>query len=474
MLFCTKEYLLFFTAVFAAYWLTPWHRARVWGLLGASFYFYACWNKWLACVVVATTVADYLLARALDALDKQPVRKLLLLASLVMNLGLLVYFKYANFFLDSLGEALRTAGLHASLPVLSVILPVGISFYTFEAINYTTDVYRRRIRAERDLANFMLFILFFPHLVAGPIVRASDFLPQTRRRKRWDWARIHLGVQFILLGLFKKMAVADQMALFADPVFADPAAYKTSAVWMAVLAYAVQIYCDFSGYSDLALGSAHLLGYHLAQNFNMPYLAANVSEFWRRWHISLSSWLRDYLFIPLGGSRGTEWQTCRNLFLTMALGGLWHGASWNFVIWGGLHGGLLIAHRGFRAFCETRPALDAALRTALGTALRVALTFAAVVCGWVFFRATTLAAAGGIFHRLFVPAAGRSSPLAGVSLWVLLGVLAVAHAVAARGLWKRWAERLPAPVLGGAYALALNFALLLAPDAGKTFIYFQF
>jgi alginate O-acetyltransferase complex protein AlgI len=320
----------------------------------------------------------------------------------------------------------------------------------------------------------MLFILFFPHLVAGPIVRAADFLPQVRRRKRWDWARIHLGVQFILMGLFKQLAIADHMAQFVDPVFADPGAYKSSAVWMAVVAYAAQIYCDFSGYTDLAIGSAHLLGYRLAQNFNMPYLAANISEFWRRWHISLSSWLRDYLFIPLGGSRAGEWQTCRNLFLTMALGGLWHGASWNFVVWGVLHGLLLIAHRCFRAFAEARPVLDAALQTVPGTALRVALTFFAVIGGWVFFRAQTLGEAGAVFERLVSFAPGKSPPLHGISLCILLAVMALAHAVATSGAWRRWSVRVPAPVLGCGYAVALNFALLLAPDAGKTFIYFQF
>jgi alginate O-acetyltransferase complex protein AlgI len=391
-----------------------------------------------------------------------------------MNLGLLANYKYANFFLDSLRETLQAAGVTASLPVLEVILPVGISFYTFEAINYTVDVYRHRIRAERQLDHFLLFILFFPHLVAGPIVRAADFLPQIRRRKRWDWARIHLGAQFILLGLFKKMAIADQMALFSDPIFADPSAYRTSAVWMGVLAYAVQIYCDFSGYSDLAIGCAHLLGYRLAQNFNMPYLSANIAEFWRRWHISLSSWLRDYLFIPLGGSRGGTWATCRNLFLTMALGGLWHGASWNFVLWGCLHGTLLIVHRGFRAYCSTRPTLDAALRTPAGTMLRVALTFLVVTFGWVLFRATSLATIGAVFGRLFVYGPGKSSPLPGLSFWCLLAVLAVSHVLGASGLWRRWSARVPAPVLGSAYAVALNAALLLAPDAGKTFIYFQF
>jgi alginate O-acetyltransferase complex protein AlgI len=474
MHFCSLQYLLFFALVFVIYWLLPWNRARVWLLLAASFYFYASWNHWLACIVCATTLLDYLIALGMDAAASAVLRRVLLVVSLVMNLGLLCYFKYVNFFLESLQSTLAAAGVSAQFRMLDVILPIGISFYTFEAINYTIDVYRRRIRAERSLGHFMLFILFFPHLIAGPIVRAADFLPQVRRRKRWDWQRIHLGVQFILIGLFKKLAIADQMAQFVDPVFADPGAYKTSAVWMAVLAYAAQIYCDFSGYTDMALGCAHLLGFHLTKNFNMPYVAANVSEFWRRWHMSLSSWLRDYLFIPLGGSRGAEWQTCRNLLLTMALGGLWHGASWHFVVWGVYHGVLLGVHRAFRSWAGERSNLEAALVSAAGTAARVVLTFVAVLCGWVLFRAQTVGAAMAILGRMFAPAVGKGSPLPGLSLWVLLVVMAVAHVVGTRGGWRRWAAPVPAPVLGCGYAVALNFALLLAPDAGQTFIYFQF
>src|SRR5262245_3893671 len=281
-------------------------RGRVWMLLLSSFYFYACWNAWLALLIGITTAMDYVVARGMDTLSHRRLRLSLLLVSLVINLGLLVYFKYANFFLDSLQTSLKTVGVTVAMPLLQVILPIGISFYTFEAINYTVDVYRRKIRAERNLGNFVLFITFFPHLVAGPIVRARDFLPQIYRRKRFSWARMQLGVQFFLLGLFKKLAIADRMALFADPVFANPDQYNSGAIWIATLAFTLRIYCDFSGYTDMALGAAHMLGYKLALNFNMPYLSRNVSEFWHRWHISLSSWLRDYLFIPLGGSRGSN------------------------------------------------------------------------------------------------------------------------------------------------------------------------
>jgi alginate O-acetyltransferase complex protein AlgI len=474
MLFCSRQYLLFFGAVFSVYWLMPWHCSRVWLLLAASFFFYASWNKWLAGIICVSTVLDYFIARALEACPSPVWRKLLLTLSLAANLGLLVYFKYANFFLQSLGEALGACGASVSLPVLSVILPVGISFYTFEAINYVVDVYRHRVPAERDLSHLMLFITFFPHLVAGPIVRARDFLPQIGRRKRWDWARLQLGTQFFLMGLFKKLAVADRMALIADPVFANPAAFSSGAVWLATLAYALQIYCDFSGYSDMAVGSAHLLGYKLARNFNLPYLAANVSEFWRRWHVSLSTWLRDYLFIPLGGSRGTEWQTCRNLLITMTLGGFWHGASWTFVVWGVLHGLLLIAHRCFRTYCERHRRVDILLRTPLGTVLRVALTFLSVCVGWVFFRATTFGIAATILERLVVPHAGLGSPLHLRSFWLTAAVVVLCHALARSATWRKMPLRLPGPLLGFGYGTVLTAALLLAPGSGKAFIYFQF
>ncbi|HEX7450317.1 MAG TPA: MBOAT family protein [Pirellulales bacterium] len=474
MLFCSERFLLFFTIVFAAYWALRWHTARIYLLLAASFYFYASWNSWLALIIGVSTTIDYLVARGMDATDHPGRRKLLLSITVVANLSLLCYFKYANFFLHSLEEALRAAGSTASLPVLSVMLPIGISFYTFEAINYAVDVYRRHVPAERNLAHFMLFITFFPHLVAGPIVRARDFLPQIRQRKHWDWARMQLGAQFFLMGLFKKLAIADRMAMFADPVFANPEQYRTSAVWLAVLAYALQIYCDFSGYTDMALGTAHMLGFKLARNFNMPYAAANVSEFWHRWHISLSSWLRDYLFIPLGGSRGTAWQTNRNLLITMTLGGLWHGASWTFVAWGVLHGLLLVGHRYFRDFCRTRPALERALASPPGTAGRIALTFFTVCMAWVFFRATTFTAAATVFGHLFAAHQGLALPMHKESLLVLAGVVLGCHLVGMAGLWPKWSVRVPAPLLGMSYALLLTVTLVLAPDAGKAFIYFQF
>jgi alginate O-acetyltransferase complex protein AlgI len=463
--------VVFFGAGMA--WAFGPQRGRVWLLLAASFYFYASVTLWLALLIFASTILDYCLAHGIQALKAPAWRKSLVAVSVTANLGLLCYFKYTNFFLGSLLAALHRCGATSSFSLLSILAPLGISFYTFEAINYIVDVYRGRVRAEGNLANFMLFILFFPHLIAGPIVRARDFLPQIRRRKRWDWMRIELGARFFLMGLFKKWFIADRMAAFADPVFQYPSDYSGIAIAMAVIAYALEIYGDFSGYTDMAIGTAHMLGFHLAKNFDMPYLSANVSEFWRRWHISLSTWLRDYLFIPLGGSRGGKWQTCRNLLITMTLGGLWHGANWTFIIWGLLHGLLLIGHRMFHGFCEGRSLWKRVLQSGPGTALRVLTTFLAVCLCWVFFRAQSFENATRMLGGL-VRLHGKGSPMPAVGLLLTVGVVVFCHLVARRNLWQRVAARLPAPVLGVGYALVLALCLLFAPMAEKPFIYFQF
>jgi alginate O-acetyltransferase complex protein AlgI len=474
VLFCTFPFCVFFLVVFSAYWACPWHRGRVLLLLGASVVFYACWNHWLALILCISTLADFFIARGMEATPKPHLRKLLLLASLVGNLGLLCYFKYVNFFLGSLQQATEALGVTLSMPVLNVILPVGISFYTFEAINYTVDVYRGKVRAARDLTHFMLFILFFPHLVAGPIVRARAFLPLVARRKRWSWLRTHTGVLLILLGVVKKLAIADRMALYVDPVFTDPTAYATLTLWLAAVAYALQIYCDFSGYSDMALGLAHLLGYHLAPNFDMPFLSANIAELWRCWHMSLSSWIRDYVFIPLGGSRGSRWQTYRNLLVTFALCGLWHGAGWNFVLWGVLNGVLLVLHAACRPWCEQRPRLASLLQTGPGTAARVALTFTCFCVIFVVFRSPELGTATTMLGRMAIPSRGAGLPREPLGLLLTFAVVALGHALGRHNLGLRLWDRLPAPVRGLGFGGALALALVLAPSASKAFIYFQF
>jgi alginate O-acetyltransferase complex protein AlgI len=473
--FNTQAFLLFFLVVATVYWLMPrrWKTLRVWWLVLASFHFYAAWSAELAFLVLGTTVADYCFARLMNDVRLRRLRLMLLLTSVGMNLGILSYFKYCDFFLQSINSALTKAGYDPAFATLTVLIPFGISFYTFEAISYAVDVYRGKVKPERSLPHFLLFILFFPHLVAGPIVRAGDFLRQAHRPKRWNWLRVQVGVQLFLLGVFKKMAIADRMAQFCDPVLAASNDFNTSAVWLAVLAYAVRIYADFSGYSDMALGLAHLLGYRLTTNFDLPYLSANVSEFWRRWHISLSSWLRDYLYIPLGGSRGRALATQRNLMLTMLLGGLWHGAAWSYVVWGGLHGLFLIVHRQFRAWCEPRPRFAAALETGPGTALRILFTFFCVSMAWVFFRPDVQGALD-VLSRMFAYSPGQPLLLSNRSLWYTVGFVFGCMWLWRWGVVQRVWLRMPPAAMGAGYAVCLCAAMLLAPPVGKTFIYFTF
>lgn len=477
--FQTQGFLLFFVAIAAIYWFIPrkYNTARVYLLVIASFHFYAAWNATLAFLVTGTATLDYLLARWMDATDRRPLRRAIMWLSIGMNLGLLCYFKYRGFFVNELHDLLNgitgAPGFQKFSP-LDILIPFGISFYTFEAISYAVDVFQRKVKAERSLPHFLLFILFFPHLVAGPIVRAGDFLRQAHRVKRWNWLRVQVGLQFFLLGLFKKLAIADRMAIFCDPVIAHPENYNSSAIWLAVLAYALRIYADFSGYSDMAVGTAHLLGFKLTQNFNMPYLSPNVTEFWRRWHISLSTWLRDYLYIPMGGSRGSAWARNRNQMVTMLLGGLWHGSNWSYIIWGGLHGLMLIAHKQFKDWVKPRPRLDAALQSPAGTVLRILVTFFCVMVCWVFFR-PDLQGALTMLERMFViHTDGVGLPLHNRSLWYTVLFVLACHVVVAKGLWQWVWDRLPSPAVGFGYAVCLTAAMILAPEQGQSFIYFTF
>ncbi|HEY7326366.1 MAG TPA: MBOAT family protein [Gemmataceae bacterium] len=481
MLFCSISFMVFFAVLLCIYWSLPWQRARVWLLVAASFYFYAAWNKWLAIILCISTSVDYLLALSIEKTQTTGRRKLMMCVSLFANLGLLCYFKYTNFFLLSLDELLISMGASHWFRSLQVILPIGISFYTFEAINYIVDVYSGRIRAERNFGDFVLFIMFFPHLVAGPIVRARDFLPQIKRPKRCDWVRMHLGLQYFLMGLFKKLAIADRMAQFADPVFDHALDYQTPVAWIAMFAYAMQVYGDFSGYTDMAIGTAHMLGYKLAENFNMPFLAPNIAEFWKRWHMSLSSWLRDYIFIPLGGSRNGEWKTRRNLIITLTICGLWHGAAWQFVGFGFLQGWLLIVHRAFRKWCKHKPKLDGPLRSPLGTISRVTFTFLCFCLSLIVFRSSSFGHAFEMYTRLFTAAPHALLPASPDNLlppmfgfWLTASIMLIGHLLGRSGIWIRPALRLPAPMLGFSYALLFGLALLLEPQGAKPFIYFQF
>jgi alginate O-acetyltransferase complex protein AlgI len=466
MFFQSLEFIAFFTLVCLVYWKLQDHRKRMGWLLLASITFYMRWHPVLILLILFSASVDYIVALKLAAVSHPLKRRALLLFSIGTNLGLLLFFKYTDFLLAQSRTVLGWFGIECSPPALNLVLPLGISFYTFETISYIVDVYQGKQKPVRSVLDYALYIMFFPHLLAGPIVRPSEFLPQLGRTKRFSWDRFHLGVQYFLRGLFKKAVLADHLgAVVVDPVFASPGQFGTAAVWLASLAYAGQIYCDFGGYSDMAIGLAHGLGFKLPRNFNLPYLAANISEFWHRWHISLSRWLRDYLFIPLGGSRGGKLATFRNLMLTMLLGGFWHGANWNFAAWGLYHGVLLVLQR----------AIPFQLSGSLGRVVSRLLTFLAVLVGWVFFRARSFADIQCLLTRLFWPTEGWSLSLFQTLLaGTCIAAVVLGHVLDEWIPWRRIERRLPAPVLGGALALLLLVVQGLMPATSKLFIYFRF
>jgi len=477
MSFVSFEFPFFFVAVLLGLRLLPGRTPRQLFLLAASCLFYAAGTPWHLLVLAVPAVVDYLVAIRMEDSPSEAARRRWLLVSLVSNLGLLVYFKYADFFVDSIAAlaGVRTASL-------GVALPIGISFFTFKALSYTIDVYRREIRATRTPWRFALFISFFPELVAGPIVRASIFLPQLERRLDPSLARLGTGLQVMLLGFTKKLLIANRLAVFVDPVFADPSLYSAGTLLAAVVAYSLQIYCDFSGYSDIAIGVAYIIGFDLPENFDMPYASFSIADFWRRWHMTLSRWLRDYVYIPLGGNRRGELRTYANLLLTMLLGGLWHGASWTFVIWGGLHGAGLAVHRLFQRWRpDARP-------TVITRAVSWAATYAFVCFCWVFFRATSLSSALSILRRIFTwDTAGIAwAPL---PLAILASVVIAGHLVGLRirragatdwiarpADWSGVYLAAPRPgfVAGFVAAAWLLILVLFSPMQSSPFIYFRF
>ncbi len=464
MLFTEFRFLPFFLVVLGLHWALRSDRLRKLWLLLASYAFYAAWDWRFLSLILASTAVDWVAGarihacRAAGRSDRGWV-----LASVGANLGLLGFFKYFGFFVESGVAFLTWLGLPATAPALTVVLPVGISFFTFQTMSYSLDIHRGRLAPARSPLDLALFVAFFPQLVAGPIVRAADFLPQLAAPRRWSAVEVRPALLLFLSGYVKKACISDNLAPAVDAYFDAPAAFEAAAAWRATLGYAAQIYCDFSGYSDMAIACAALLGYRLALNFDFPYFAVSIQDFWRRWHISLSSWLRDYLYIPLGGSRGSRLFRARNLMLTMLLGGLWHGAAWTFVVWGGLHGLALVAHRAWGAVGQRLPG---------GRVLGTLLTFWFVCVCWIFFRAADFGDAAEAL-RGFVLFQGGEEALAGLS-WSLLGGLAAAHAVTR---WTGAAERLralPPPLFGLLLGALTALALAFTPVTYQPFIYFQF
>jgi alginate O-acetyltransferase complex protein AlgI len=467
MLFNSYGFLfVFLPVVLVGWWTIRIPAARLAFLTASSYFFYAWWDWRFLPLMIAATTVDYVAGRALIRFDDDARRRrLVLIAALSANLAMLGYFKYAGFFVDSLDGIGSTFGLGTPFPELHIVLPIGISFYTFNSMSYTIDIFRRQVQPARSLLHYAAFVSMFPHLIAGPIVRYSTIDAQLRRlTPRLSWELAASGMFFLSCGLAKKLLIADTLAPHVERLFGSHDQLGLAGGWTAAIAYALQLYFDFSGYSDMAVGLAFLLGFRFPQNFNSPYKAANISDFWRRWHMSLSFWLRDYLFIPLGGSQNGRWRTLRNLGVTMLLGGLWHGAAWTFVVWGLVHGVLLIAHNVLRRAGLTPPSV-AVSRT---------ITFACVAAAFVIFRAPNLHVAGDILSAM----AGLHGVESMTAIHTLVGarlVLGIAVLLAfvnlAPNTWE--VELRPRPLYGLALGGALAAAVLTIGNPSP-FIYFRF
>jgi len=468
MIFTEFRFLAFFALVFSVHWMLRRPTARKAWLLLSSYAFYAAWDWRFLSLIITSTLVDYVAGARIDSSSDDTARKWWLRLSLIANLGILGFFKYFDFFLSSTASLLQGIGFEANLPVLELILPVGISFFTFQTMSYSLDIYYRRLKPTSSLLDLGLFVGFFPQLVAGPIVRAADFLPQLATPQRFSSIALKPALLLFLAGFVKKACLSDNIAPMVDAYFADPEAWSAGAAWIAVPGYAVQIYCDFSGYSDMAIATAALLGYRLCLNFNGPYLATSVRDFWRRWHISLSTWLRDYLYIPLGGSRGSKLFTQRNVILTMLLGGLWHGASWNFVLWGGLHGLALALQRWWEHGIGQRLRPSSA-RTAISSAITL---WFVCVC-WILFRATSFESAGVVI-RSFILLQGNGDQTPSAYWLLMFAILYCGHRLAIPLRKTNLIERTPNWFFAVGYGLlfAITFAFMVVDH--PPFIYFQF
>jgi len=466
MLFNSTQFVAFFLVVYALYLVLA-HRAQNILLLAASYVFYGSWDWRFLGLMLFSTTMDYGFGVALSRMQQPSRRRRILIVSIAVNLGVLFVFKYFNFFATSLDRLLGLFALHLDARILGIVLPLGISFYTFHNISYIVDVYCRRVEATRSFVEFALYVALFPQLIAGPISRPAHLLPQIHYPRRITYEMLRTGAWLILLGYVKKVVLADNMVPFTRPLFDNPGSLHGTEVLFSLYAFAFQIYGDFSGYSDIARGLAALMGFELMLNFNRPYFAANPADFWRRWHISLSTWLRDYLYIPLGGNRHGVRRTHRNLMVTMVLGGLWHGAAWHFVAWGTFHGTILSLHR------LAAPRSAQLRRGAMGHALAVVAFFHVTCFGWLLFAVKGLPDVPLLLHNLFVPFAihGRLMLL---TLLLFAGPLMLMEWLEERSGHRNVIKTWPRPVRLACYAASFAAILLCGAVGRHAFIYFQF
>ncbi|MBU0677835.1 MAG: MBOAT family protein [Verrucomicrobia bacterium] len=478
MLFNSLDFLIFFTLVVVVYFAMP-HRFRWLFLLAASYYFYMCWKvEYIVLILIATTI-DYIAGHFVG--PGKPFRKLILAVSLGTNLGILFCFKYLNFVSGELRALFDQFNVFAGFPVYHLILPVGISFYTFQSMSYTIDVFRGQKEPEKHFGIYAVYVAFFPQLVAGPIERSTSLMPQFRIPKQFDYDRFCSGLQLMLWGFFKKLVIADRLAMYVDTVYSNPGAFKSAPLILATYFFAFQIFCDFSAYSDIAIGAARILGFDLMKNFNQPYFARSIREFWQRWHISLTTWFRDYLYIPLGGNRVVKWRWQTNIMIVFVLSGIWHGANWTFLIWGVLHGGYLLVSlwtRGLRDRVVHVTRLDRV--PYLHKMLQRVFIFHIVLIAWVFFRARNLFEAIVVFKGMVsgVPSIFHINVALGkyelLIAFIALACLEFVHFLQHRYGVSNVLNRMPVALRWGCYYATILAILMFGQFNLTEFIYFQF
>lgn len=476
MLFNSCTFLIFIIIVLCCYYSLSWKSQNIF-LLVASYIFYGWWDWRFLSLLAISTIVDFSCGKKIASSENSKTRKMFLMVSLCTNLGILGFFKYFNFFSQNIHNVLSLVGLKADFPLLEILLPIGISFYTFQSMAYTIDIYRRFETPCNNFCDFALYVSFFPQLVAGPIERSVHLLPQFQSRRKVTPNAFYSGCQLILMGYFKKILIADAAAPLVNKIFDNITSAGTVELILGVYLFALQIYGDFAGYTDIARGVSRLFGINLCLNFKQPYLATSITEFWRRWHISLSSWLRDYLYIPLGGNRHGTIKTYRNIMLTMLLGGLWHGASWKFVIWGGLHGLYLSFHKfllkGKKLKCTAKPRKGSFVQWSL----KVFLTFNLVCLTWIFFRAESLSSAIDFIYNIFNLSDYRVIGIRRLAVsFMFLGSLSF---LIDYFCWKNDAEipfcdRWSMWIRGFVYTGMIVLMVLVGANDAQPFIYFQF
>ena len=479
MLFNSINFLYFFPVVFILYWFVTNKNlvAQNIMLLAASYYFYSCWDVRFLFLLIFSTALDYFTGLKMEYCNTRQKKRFWFWLSVLINLGFLGIFKYYNFFVESFASGLSQIGFHVNVWTLSVILPVGISFYTFHGLSYVIDIYKGKIKAERNFVDYSLFVSYFPLLVAGPIERATHLLPQIKVQRKFEAEKAIRGIELMIWGFFKKLVIADSMSIIVNKVYADPAAYGSKGLIIAAVAFSFQIYCDFSGYSDIAIGCSKILGIDLLQNFNFPYLSRNIAEFWRRWHISLSSWFRDYLYIPLGGSKLSMILNIRNVFIIFVVSGIWHGANWTFIIWGAIHALLFIPSfvMGFNRKYKQDLVHHGKYLPTVTDLLMIVITFFFVTLAWIFFRAESVAQAATFITRIFSNAKGLNLTFENTELMSYAFAFAAFFGGSIFWLYRKTNLLQPSKFSQFTVSLLLLVLITLFGQFSKqSFIYFQF